>query len=381
MPLKLHNKSDDPVLEKKLDDVLQKLYGFYDQEIELSLGRMERFLKKLGNPHLHLPPVIHIAGTNGKGSTLAALRSLLMADGYDVHDMTSPHLVHPTERIRLCGKPISTEALINLFEECLAINNDEPITFFEIFTAASFLAMSRTPADYAILETGMGGRFDATNVVPHPACTIITTISFDHQEFLGNTIDKIAFEKAGIMKVNVPCVIGHQTYPEAYKVFQKQSKALSPETTIYQCGSEWKIDPQESGAIFTWNEEIFDLPPTNLVGKHQWRNIGAACAAYKIITGSKCNADILSPHHPENPLGTIFWPGRLQKLENTKWNTQLKEGQELWIDGGHNESAGKALAEQARLWQEQDDKPLTIILAMVDRKDPIKFIKPLLPYA
>ena len=171
---KIHNKSNDPDLETRLSEILDLLYSFYDQEIDMSLERVMRFLHQLGDPHLNLPPVVHVAGTNGKGSTIATLRSLLEGAGKTVHVMTSPHLIHPTERVRLAGQLISTRYLVDVLEECLRVNRTEPITFFEMFTAASFLAMSRTPADFVLLETGMGGRLDATNVIPDPICNIIT---------------------------------------------------------------------------------------------------------------------------------------------------------------------------------------------------------------
>jgi len=207
---RVNGASHDPSVEDRLAAILTHLYSFYHVEIDLSLNRTYRFLERLGNPHLALPRVVHVAGTNGKGSTVATLRALLEASGQTVHVYTSPHLVHVTERIRLAGEFISSEALIDVLTECIEINKGEPITFFEMFTCAAFLAFSRAPADWLILETGMGGRLDTTNVVPNPAATIITTISYDHMKFLGDTLPKIAAEKAGIMKQGAPCVIGHQ---------------------------------------------------------------------------------------------------------------------------------------------------------------------------
>ena len=274
----IHNKSDDPALEKRLDDILTLLYSFYDQEIDMSLERVERFLAQLDNPHLKLPPVIHVAGTNGKGSTIACLRALLEGSGKCVHVMTSPHLVHPTERIRLAGDLISTQDLIDVLEECLAVNRREPITFFEILTAASFLAMSRTPADYVLLETGMGGRLDATNVVPDPICTIITTISKDHEKFLGDTVQQIAFEKAGIMKAGVPCVIGMQTYTDVFDVFHKKSTSLTPEAKLHQFGAHWNIEVVQGRMKFTWQDDSIAISHLNLIGPHQIYNMGAAIA-------------------------------------------------------------------------------------------------------
>ena len=382
---KLHHKSDHSALEERLQALLHKITCLHDQEIELSLDRVKRFLKQLGDPHLKLPPVIHIAGTNGKGSTLAILRSLLEASNKSVHVMTSPHLIHPTERIRLAGELISTKMLVDALEECIAINHDEPITFFEMFTAASFLAMSRVPADYTLLETGMGGRLDATNLIPHPLLTIITTLSKDHQEFLGDTLKDIAFEKAGIMKTDTPCVIGYQT-DEAIQagvvnVFHEVSQALSPEATLLQYGEAWFIEENHDQIKFTWQGESMLMSRPNLLGQHQVYNTGAALAAYRVIMGQDFDANILSPNNPKNPLGIIEWPGRLQKLENHYLNSLIPKNAELWLDGGHNDSAGLFLAEQARRWKEEDNKPLHLIVAMVDRKDPAVFLEPLLPYA
>lgn len=381
---KIHNKSDDPALEKRLGDTLQKLYSFHDQEIDMSLERVTRFLHQLGDPHLNLPPVIHVAGTNGKGSTIAILRSLLEASGKSVHVMTSPHLIHPTERIRLAGELISTPALIDVLEECLAINHAEPITFFEMFTAATYLAMSRTPADFVLLETGMGGRLDATNVIPNPLCTIITTISKDHEDFLGSTLEKIAFEKAGIIKAGVPCITGYQTNEALesgiQKVFHEISQSLSPKAKLIQYGAEWNIETVQGGMNFTWYSELITTNAPNLIGEHQIYNAGAALAAYRVIMGEAFDPNILSPENQNNPLRIIHWPGRLQKLESTPLTNILAEGYELWLDGGHNDSAGLFLAKQANAWQEQDDKPLHLIIAMINRKDPKAFLKPLLPY-
>lgn len=386
---KIHNKSDDPVIEARLKDILALLYSFYAQEIDMSLERVERFLAQLGNPHLKLPPVIHVAGTNGKGSTIATLRSLLEASGKTAHVFTSPHLVHPSERIRLAGELITTPHLVQLLEECLAVNRDEPITFFEIFTAAAFLAMARTPADYVLLETGMGGRLDATNVVPNPICTIITTISRDHEKFLGNTLAQIAREKAGIMKAGVPCVIGYQT-AEAIaggveQVFHEVSTGLSPVSPLLQFGSEWQSEAVSGRLKFTWQGESIMTRLPNLIGTHQIYNVGAALAAYRVIIGDAFDPSILSTNEgdnaPVNPLGIIDWPGRLQKLETGVFAQVLKPDQELWIDGGHNDSAGVFLAEQAAAWKAQDGKPLHLIVAMVNRKNPKDFLTPLTRYA
>jgi dihydrofolate synthase/folylpolyglutamate synthase len=380
-PYKIHNKSNDPDLETRLNEILTLLYSFYDQEIDMSLARVERFLHQLGDPHLNQPPVVHLAGTNGKGSTIATLRSLLESSGKTVHVMTSPHLVHPTERVRIAGQLISTLDLIDVLEECLRVNRAEPITFFEMLTAASFLAMSRTPADYVLLETGMGGRLDATNVIPEPICNIITTVSKDHEKFLGDTIRAIASEKAGILKAGVPCVIGAQTYTKSYDVFHEISQSLTPEPILYQYGAQWSIEPYQTHLKFTWGGESFPVSHSNLIGEHQIYNTGAAIAAFKLILRDKFDAKILSPEHPKNPLLAVEWAGRLQKVTFDALLTHLSHRtQEIWLDGGHNDSAGEMLARQAKAWRQEDERPLHLIIAMVNRKNPAEFLTPLVPY-
>lgn len=384
----LYNKSNDQKIEARLDEILNGLYNFHGKDIDLGLKRIERFLHQLGDPHLELPAVIHVAGTNGKGSTIACLRAVLEGTGHVVHVITSPHLVHPTERIILAGQPISTEAFIDVLEECLKINRNDPITFFEMLIAASFLAMSRVNADYVLMETGMGGRLDATNVIAKPICTIITTISKDHSEFLGDTIDLIAVEKAGIMKSGVPCIVGKQIYTEANKVFHRISQELPTEAPLYQHGAEWNIEPNPDGFKFTWQGESIAVSHANLLGSHQIYNIGAALGAYRIIMGERFDAKILSPDAPIKPLLKINWPGRLQELKNHPFTDLIpdanknngKNNCEIFIDGGHNDSAGMMLAEQAKIWRVQDNKKLHLVVAMVDRKDPAAFLAPLVPY-
>ncbi len=367
--------SSDPAVEKRLADLLAQMYGFYHKDIDLSLDRVRRFLEKLGNPHLSLPKTIHVAGTNGKGSTIATLRSLLETAGCSVHVATSPHLVHPTERVRLAGKLISSEALVALLEECLAVNRDEPITFFEMFTAASFLAFARTPADFLLLETGMGGRLDATNVVD-PACSIITMISRDHEAFLGHDLWDIAREKAGIIKPGAPCVIGYQT-DEAIRagvpdVFREVAGRSS---TLVQAGAEWTCEGDERMIRFTDEDGSLDLPRPNLSGPHQIQNAGAALAAFKRVMPHRFTPEILS-----TALVHIDWPARLQRIENTLLNRLGPPNATIILDGGHNDSGGVTLAKQAEIWEKSDGEPLYLIVAMVNRKDAAAFLHPLVPY-
>lgn len=372
--------SADPAIEGRLEALLRHLYGLFHTEIDLSLDRTYRFLERLGNPHLHLPRTVHIAGTNGKGSTTATLRALLEASGHTVHVYTSPHLVHPTERIRLAGELISSEAFIEVLTECIEINNGEPITFFEITTCAALLMFSRVPANFLLLETGMGGRLDTTNVVPTPVATIITTISFDHTSYLGDTLPKIAGEKAGIMKAGSPCVIGYQL-PETIEagvmeVFHKTSQALSPAAPLVRFGAEWSSAPESGRMMFRYGDDSIALPKPSLSGNHQIWNAGAALAAFRIIAPDHFRPEILS-----TGLADIYWPGRLQTLKNHAFNGMAPDGWEIIIDGGHNDSAGLVLARQMQEWVISDSRPLHLVVAMVDRKDAKAFLAPLLPYA
>lgn len=367
--------SSDPAVEERLDDLLTQMYGFYHSEIDMSLDRVTRFLAQLDNPHMNLPKTVHVAGTNGKGSIIATLRSALETAGFTVHCATSPHLVHPTERIRLAGKPIKSEALVALLEESMAVNRTEPITFFEMFMAASFLAFSRMPADYLLLETGMGGRLDATNVVT-PACTIINMISHDHEAFLGDTLTAIAREKAGIMKAGAPCVIGYQT-DEAIQagvldVFHKYSQSFSPPVRLAQAGAEWCIENESTRFRFTGRNGPIHLNHPNLAGPHQIRNAGAALAAFELLEPDHFTPEILS-----TALTNIDWPARLQRIVIPDFPPEW----EVILDGGHNDSGGMTLAKQAEIWEKTDPRPLHLIVAMVNRKDPSAFLRPLIAHA
>lgn len=371
---------DDTATHERLERLLQTLYGFYHTEIGMDLTRLPRLLAKMGNPHLKLPPVVHVAGTNGKGSTLATLRALLETAGFTVHVATSPHLVRANERIRLAGNLITDKALADLLEETIAINDGAPITFFEIFMAATFLVFSRVPADFTLLETGLGGRLDATNLVPDPVCTIITMISKDHSEFLGETLQQIAGEKAGIMKPGVPCVIGKQTDDAiaagVLEVFKNHSKDLSPEAPLHIFGAQWSSAPESDRFRFIEESDSILLPAPSLLGTHQIWNAGAALEAFRIIAPGHFDARILS-----TAMGRIEWPGRLQTLKNKAFTNLAPDTWEIMIDGGHNDSAGAALAVQADQWRKSDARPLHLIVGMVRRKNPAEFLTPLVPFA
>ena len=356
------------------DRVLARLMQLHPKKIDLSLGRIERLLAVLGDPHERLPPVIHVAGTNGKGSTVATLRACLEAAGYRVHVYTSPHLVRFHERIRLAGRLIEEDALLALLEECERANQDAPITFFEITTAAAFLAFARVPADIVLLETGLGGRLDTTNVVRHPAVAAITPVSLDHQAFLGDTVAAIAGEKAGILKPGVPAVIGPQP-DDAAGVIEARAAAIG--APLYRWQKEWRCDPQPppaaGGMRYEGGRWRLDLPLPALAGLHQTANAGTAIACLEQLSGFSLPASAIS-----DGLRHIDWPARLQRLTRGPLVAMLPAGSELWLDGGHNPAAGEALGETATGWA---DRPLDLIVGMLNTKDAAGFLAPLTPHA
>jgi len=352
------------------DRVLQRLSALHPKKIDLSLGRIERLLATLGNPQERLPPVLHVAGTNGKGSTVATLRACLEAAGYGVHVYTSPHLVRFHERIRVAGHLIEEEALLAVLEECERANNGEPITFFEITTVAAFLAFDRTPADFTLLEVGLGGRNDTTNVVRHPAVTAITPISLDHQAFLGDTIAQIAGEKAGILKPGVPAVIGLQP-ADAEAVIEARAVALGAPLSRWQC--EWRCEASGDGMRFAGERWRLDLPLPSLAGAHQLANAGTAIACLQQLRDPSVSAEAIAAG-----LGQIEWPARLQRLTRGPLVEMMPAGSELWVDGGHNPGAGAVLAGFVAGWH---DRPLFLVVGMLNTKDSAGFLAPLAPHA
>jgi dihydrofolate synthase/folylpolyglutamate synthase len=352
------------------DRVLERLSRLHPKLIDLSLGRIERLLAALGNPHKKLPPVVHVAGTNGKGSTIAALRACLEAGGYRVHAYISPHLVRFHERIRLAGQLIEEEALIALLERCEAANGRTPITYFEITTAAALLAFARIPADIVLLETGLGGRLDATNVISSPAVTAITPISLDHQAFLGDTIAAIAGEKAGILKPGVSAVLGPQ--PEAAEaVIEARADELG--APVYRWQREWRCKAFGDGMRFSGERWRLDLPLPSLAGAHQIANAGLAIASLEQLREFPLSSEAIA-----NGLRQIEWPARLQRLTRGALVEMMPPGWELWLDGGHNPGAGVVLADAVAGWR---DRPLYLVVGMLNTKDAAGFLGPLAPYA
>jgi dihydrofolate synthase/folylpolyglutamate synthase len=326
---------------------------------------VQRLLAALGNPQDALPPVIHVAGTNGKGSTVAFLRAFLEAAGYRVHVYTSPHLVRFHERIRVAGDLIEEDRLLALLEECERVNAGAPITFFEITTAAAFLAFARKPADVALLEVGLGGRFDATNVIAQPAVTAITPVSLDHQHFLGDTVAEIAFEKAGILKQGVPAVIAPQT-PEGMAVIE--ARAFEVGAPLYRQGHEWTVSRAPAGGLSYRGGRALDLPPPGLLGRHQYDNAGTALACIDRLAGFAVPEAALA-----RGMRTVEWPARLQRLTSGPLVERLPPACELWLDGAHNAAGGAVLAAAARAWR---DRKLSLVFGMLATHDPAGFLAP-----
>lgn len=338
------------LLKQKLD----ALHNLHPRVIDLKLDRLQRLLSKLDNPHLSLPPVIHIAGTNGKGSTQAFLASILQAHGKSVHRYISPHLVDFNERISLNDQHISDDLLIALIDEVTKINDNESITFFEITTAIAFLAFSRYPADFLILEVGLGGRFDATNVITSALATVITPISLDHQEFLGNDVLGIAAEKAGIMKTATPSFWASQ--PEDILAVLKKHAAL--------CDCPYEIENPH------WYQ--FDFPTLGLYGVHQYQNAALALAVARHIL-----SDAFSDSNAKEGLKNTFWPARMQQIHKGNHFDIIAHKHELWIDGAHNVHGAETLAKNLTLMQKQDDKPWYLVLAMLNNRNADAWLAPL----
>ncbi|MEM6306793.1 MAG: folylpolyglutamate synthase/dihydrofolate synthase family protein [Pseudomonadota bacterium] len=344
------------------DVILERMMALHPKVIDLTLDRMWRLLAALGNPQDRLPPVVHIAGTNGKGSTQAMIRAGLEGAGKSVHAYTSPHLARFHERIRLAGHVISEPALTDLLDRCYAANGDHPITYFEITTCAALLAFAETPADYLLLEVGLGGRLDATNVVDRPAVTVITPVDLDHQQFLGDTIAAIAGEKAGIIKQGVPCVVGPQ-HDTASDVIERV--ALRHRAPMMCYGQDWHVGTENGRLVFQDDSGLLDLPMPCLPGAHQVRNAGAALAVLRHLN--------MGDAAYEAAMTNAVWPARMQRLTTGPLVDKL-QGKDVWLDGGHNPAAGQALADTLR---DFPNRPTHIICGMINTKDITGFLKPI----
>jgi dihydrofolate synthase/folylpolyglutamate synthase len=351
----------------RTDAILKRLSALHPKLIDLSLDRILPLLEELGSPHEHLPPVIHVAGTNAKGSTIAYLRAFLEAAGKRVHVYNSPHLVHFNERIRLAGKLVGTRRLNAALERVEAVNAGRPITFFEITTATAFLLYAQTPADYLLLETGMGGTYDTTNVVAHPRGVIITPIDFDHQGFLGNTITEITASKAGIFKRGSKAVIGLQR-PEARIVLERTARRLGI-APLWQ-NEDFHGSGQDGRLVYQDDAGLLDLPPPALLGAHQFDNAALAIAASRHFGLPVDNAAF------ERGLRNVVWPARLSPLHG-KLRDLLPPGAELWLDGGHNTHGAIALAQALAEMNRRRPAPLVLIMGMMNTRSPAEFLAPL----
>jgi len=347
-----------------IDAALTRLARLHPKSIDLSLGRLETLLERLGRPQDRLPPVIHIAGTNGKGSTAAFLRAICEAAGEQVHVYTSPHLVRFNERIRLAGEIVDDDRLADAFARVEAANGDDPITFFEATSAAAFVLFAETSADRLILETGLGGRFDATNVVAAPELCVITPVSLDHQGFLGDTVEQIAGEKAGIIKPGVPLVVGPQM-DSARTVIVAAARRLGASTRVW--GEDYRAYPERGRLVYEEEQLLWDLPAPALPGPHQIVNAGVAAAAARC-----CGLD---QEAVREGLRAARWPGRLQRLTTGPlFEIASEGGAELWLDGGHNPAAGEALASGLGQLPGAGDRPLVLISGFGVNKDAAAFL-------
>jgi len=344
------------------DILLDRMMSLHPKIIDLTLDRMHRILAALDHPERRIPPAIHIAGTNGKGSTQAMIRAGLEGAGLTVHAYTSPHLARFHERIRLAGHLIDEATLSRMLDTCLVANGPDPITYFEITTAAAFLAFADTNADYTLLEVGLGGRLDATNVIDDPRLTIITPVDLDHQQYLGDTIALIATEKAGIIKRGVPCIVGPQ-HAAAMDVIEDKAARMGAPLLAY--GQHWHVAEEHGRMIFQDDHGLLDLPLPNLLGAHQVQNAGSALAALRHLNmgDAACTAAVTD----------AFWPARMQRLRSGPLTDAAPQA-ELWLDGGHNPAAALALVETlSRLPR----RPTHLIVGMLNTKDIAGFLRPL----
>lgn len=347
------------------DVILERMMALHPKIIDLTLDRVWALLDALGNPQNDLPPVIHIAGTNGKGSTQAMIRAGLEAAGKTVHAYTSPHLARFHERIRLAGDLISEPYLTEVLEECYAANDGANITYFEITTVAAILAFARTPADYCLLEVGLGGRLDATNVVAKPALTIITPVSLDHTQFLGDTVAEIAGEKAGILKRGIPAIVTRQP-DAAMEVIEARIDRLGVPAMIQ--GQHWDAFEERGRLIYQDERGLLDLPPPALMGAHQFQNAGSAITALRHLGFDEAACEAAATQ--------VEWPARMQRLPDGPLTAAAPEA-EFWLDGGHNAACAATLAETLTRLPKRDTH---LICGLMNTKDVAGYMAPLVPH-
>ncbi|MCB1496404.1 MAG: bifunctional folylpolyglutamate synthase/dihydrofolate synthase [Bauldia sp.] len=351
--------------------ILERLLRLHPREIDLALDRIERLMVDLGSPDRRLPPVVQIAGTNGKGSTTAFLRAMLEASGRGVHVYTSPHLVRFHERIRIAepdgGRFVDEDELADTLIEVEQANGERPITQFEITTAAAILLFARNPADVVLLEVGLGGRLDATNIIERPLASVITPISVDHEKFLGETIDGIAGEKAGILKPGRPGIIAPQP-AEAMAVIE--AEAARRRAPLFVANQDWVATPEHGRLVYQDEDGLLDLPAPRLIGRHQYTNAGTAIATLR-KSGLGVSAQAI-----EAGLADVEWPARLQRLTTGSLVARAPDEAEIWLDGGHNPGAGIVVAEAMADLEERVSRPLYLITGMLNTKDPLGFFRP-----
>jgi dihydrofolate synthase/folylpolyglutamate synthase len=348
-----------------VDSIVARLTALHPKLIDLSLDRMWRILAALGHPQRRLPPVIHVAGTNGKGSTIAFMRAILEAAGLRVHVYTSPHLVRFNERFRLGalgeGWLVGDDELADALNECERANAGAPITVFEITTAAGLVLFARHPADVLLLEVGLGGRLDATNVIERPLATVITPVSLDHAEHLGRTVGEIAAEKAGILKADVPAIVAAQPR-EALAVIERQAARVKARIRI--AGEDWMATEERGRLVYQDDAGLLDLPAPKLFGRHQFENAGVAIAALRAVSGLKLAAAAF-----ETGIAKADWPARMQRLSHGALAARVPAGGELWLDGGHNADGGRAIASALADLEERVSRPLVLVVGMLSSKD------------
>lgn len=353
-----------PETSRAPDAILARLAALHPKKIDLSLDRMERLLAALGHPERALPPVIHVAGTNGKGSTIAFMRAMLEAGGQRVHVYTSPHLVRYNERIRLAGTLVADAAFADALDRAEAANDGAPITLFEITTAAAFLLFRDHPADVLLLEVGLGGRLDATNVVPAPLASVITPVSIDHVDFLGTTVEAIAGEKAGIIKPRRPVVVGTQPSEALAVIERAAARRLAP---LRARGQQWHVQEEAGRLVYSDEDGLLDLPRPRLAGPHQIDNAGLAVAALRAAG---------LPAAWDDGILKAEWPARLQRLPAGPLVARAPSGVEVWLDGGHNAAGGAALAHALCELEERVSRPLILVVGMLGTKDLAGFLAP-----
>jgi len=348
-----------------LGDVVARLGALHPKRIDLSLDRMHRVLERLGNPEKKVPPVIHVAGTNGKGSTVAYLRAVLEAAGLRVHAYTSPYLVRINECFRLAGRLVGDDELQAALEHCEQVNAGEPLTFFEAKTAAGFSLFARHPADVLLLEVGLGGRLDSTNVIEAPLASVIAPISMDHMEFLGDTLTSIAGEKAAIIKRNVPVISAEQS-PEAMGVIEQQARRMR--APLHVAGQQWHVSVERGRLVYQDERGLMDLAAPRLFGRHQFDNAGLAIATLRAIDTLKLGQAAYEG------IVNAEWPARMQRLSSGKLIELGPAGCEIWLDGGHNAEGGRVAAASLGDLEERVSRPLVVIAGMMGNKDAGAFL-------